>query len=141
MPDPRRSAPGPSGSARPAQLSPGWKRFRNEPLTGPSGRAQTPGNVYSKQLEVRGVGRKRLQESADGRPTVHTVAARAGVSIASASRVLNGVGGSPETVRKVREAAAEVGYVPNAIARSLQSQRTGLVASPSRTSATRCTSR
>ncbi|MDG4810634.1 LacI family DNA-binding transcriptional regulator [Micromonospora sp. WMMD1120] len=74
------------------------------------------------------MGRKRLQESADGRPTVHTVAARAGVSIASASRVLNGVGGSPETVRRVREAAAEVGYVPNAIARSLQSQRTGLVA-------------
>ncbi|WP_410817130.1 LacI family DNA-binding transcriptional regulator [Micromonospora sp. 050-3] len=74
------------------------------------------------------MGRKRLQESVDGRPTVHTVAARAGVSIASASRVLNGVGGSPETIRKVREAAAEVGYVPNAIARSLQSQRTGLVA-------------
>ncbi|WP_243709571.1 LacI family DNA-binding transcriptional regulator, partial [Micromonospora sp. 15K316] len=56
------------------------------------------------------------------------MAARAGVSIASASRVLNGVGGSPETVRKVRAAAAEVGYVPNAIARSLQSQRTGLIA-------------
>ncbi|MEO3777979.1 LacI family DNA-binding transcriptional regulator [Micromonospora sp. B11E3] len=58
---------------------------------------------------------------------MHTVAARAGVSIASASRVLNGVGGGPETVRKVH-AAAEVGYVPNAVARSLQSQRTGLVA-------------
>lgn len=72
--------------------------------------------------------RKRLQASADGRPTVRTVAVRAGVSIASASRVLNGVGGSPETVRKVREAAAEVGYAPNAIARSLQSQRTGLIA-------------
>jgi LacI family transcriptional regulator len=59
---------------------------------------------------------------------VHTVAARAGVSIASASRVLNGIGGRPETVRRVREAAAAVGYVPNAIARSLQSQRTGLIA-------------
>jgi LacI family transcriptional regulator len=59
---------------------------------------------------------------------VHTVADRAGVSIASASRVLNGVGGSPETIRKVREAAAAVGYVPNAIGRSLQSQRTGLIA-------------
>ncbi|MGS2618868.1 LacI family DNA-binding transcriptional regulator [Micromonospora sp. LZ34] len=79
-------------------------------------------------MEVAIVGRKRLQTSTDGRPTVHTVAARAGVSIASASRVLNGVGGSPETIRKVRAAAAEVGYVPNAIARSLQSQRTGLVA-------------
>ncbi len=76
--------------------------------------------------------RKRLQNpdgrSADGRPTVHTVAARAGVSIASASRVVNGLGGSAETVRRVREAAAEVGYVPNAIGRSLQAQRTGLVA-------------
>ncbi|GAB2917167.1 LacI family DNA-binding transcriptional regulator [Micromonospora polyrhachis] len=72
--------------------------------------------------------RKRLPSGGDARPTVHTVAARAGVSIASASRVLNGVGGSPETIRKVREAAAEVGYVPNAIARSLQSQRTGLIA-------------
>lgn len=71
--------------------------------------------------------RKRLQ-SADGRPTVHTVAAEAGVSIASASRVLNGLGGSSETVRRVREAAAAVGYVPNAIARSLQAQRTDLVA-------------
>jgi LacI family transcriptional regulator len=74
------------------------------------------------------VGRKRLQTSVDGRPTVHTVAARAGVSIASASRVLNGVGGSAETIRKVRAAAAEIGYVPNAIARSLQAQRTGLIA-------------
>lgn len=71
--------------------------------------------------------RKRLQQ-AEGAPTVHTVAARAGVSIASASRVLNGVGGGPETVRKVREAAAAVGYVPNAIARSLQSRRTDLIA-------------
>jgi LacI family transcriptional regulator len=76
----------------------------------------------------KAVGRKRLQDAPDGRPTVHTVAARAGVSIASASRVLNGVGGSPETSRRVREAAVAVGYVPNAIARSLQSQRTGLIA-------------
>jgi len=71
--------------------------------------------------------RKRLQTPA-GRPTVHTVAARAGVSIASASRVLNGLGASAETTRKVQAAAGEVGYVPNAIARSLQAQRTGLIA-------------
>lgn len=70
--------------------------------------------------------RKRLQ--AAERPTVHTVAKLAGVSIASASRVLNGLGGSAETVAKVREAAKSIGYVPNAIARSLQSQRTGLIA-------------
>jgi LacI family transcriptional regulator len=72
--------------------------------------------------------RKRLQKSADAPATVRTVAALAGVSIASASRVLNGVGGSSETSRRVREAAAEVGYVPNAIARSLQARRTGLLA-------------
>jgi LacI family transcriptional regulator len=72
--------------------------------------------------------RKRLQPSAGATPTVRTVAALAGVSIASASRVLNGLGGSPETVRKVREAARSVGYVPNAIARSLQAQRTGSLA-------------
>lgn len=71
--------------------------------------------------------RKRLRQP-DGRPTVHTVAERAGVSIASASRVLNGLGGRDDTVRRVRAAAAEVGYVPNAIARSLQAQRTDLVA-------------
>jgi LacI family transcriptional regulator len=56
------------------------------------------------------------------------VADLAGVSIASASRVLNGLGGGSETARRVREAAEQVGYVPNAIARSLQAQRTGLLA-------------
>jgi LacI family transcriptional regulator len=74
------------------------------------------------------VSRKRLQRPADAPATVRTVAMLAGVSIASASRVLNGLGGSVEITRRVREAAAEVGYVPNAIARSLQSQRTGLLA-------------
>ena len=72
--------------------------------------------------------RKRLQPSSDGAPTVRTVADLAGVSIASASRVLNGLGASSETTRRVREAASQVGYVPNAIARSLQAQRTGLLA-------------
>lgn len=52
----------------------------------------------------------------------------AGVSIASASRVLNGHGASAETERRVREAAASVGYVPNAVARSLQAQRTDMLA-------------
>lgn len=72
--------------------------------------------------------RKRLPVEADrGQPTVRTVARLAGVSIASASRVLNGIGGSAELAARVRAAAEHVGYVPNAIARSLQSQRTGLI--------------
>ncbi|MGH3659123.1 MAG: LacI family DNA-binding transcriptional regulator, partial [Micromonosporaceae bacterium] len=75
--------------------------------------------------------RKRLRSAvADGSapPTVRTVAGLAGVSIASASRVLNGLGASPATERRVREAAAKVGYVPNAVARSLQSRRTEMLA-------------
>lgn len=59
-----------------------------------------------------------------GPPTVETIAERAGVSIASVSRVLNGHGARPETVRRVERAAAEVGYVPNAVARSLKGGRT-----------------
>lgn len=59
-----------------------------------------------------------------GPPTIVSIAERAGVSIASVSRVLNGVGARPETVRKVERAAAELGYVPNAVARSLKGGRT-----------------
>ena len=74
------------------------------------------------------MGRKRFQHGIQTGPaTVRTVADLAGVSIASASRVLNGLGGSPELSARVKAAAERVGYVPNAIARSLQSQRTGLI--------------
>lgn len=59
----------------------------------------------------------------DGPPTVETIADRAGVSIASVSRVLNGHGGRPDTVTRVERAAAELGYVPNAVARSLKGGR------------------
>src|SRR5690349_18813935 len=94
------------------------------PLTGADRRRRIPGNVYKHTPMEHSLSRKRLQPTDGAPPTVRTVAALAGVSIASASRVLNGLGGSPETTRRVREAAAEVGYVPNAIARSLQAQRT-----------------
>lgn len=64
---------------------------------------------------------------ADG-PTINTIAERAGVSIASVSRVLNGLPTRQETVRKVMAAADELGYVRNAVARSLKSRRTHQVA-------------
>lgn len=54
------------------------------------------------------------------RSTITQVAARAGVSLASASRALNGAGAGVATVEKVRKAAAELGYVPDATARSLK---------------------
>ncbi|WP_420033148.1 LacI family DNA-binding transcriptional regulator [Streptomyces sp. cg28] len=59
-----------------------------------------------------------------GQPTIVSIAERAGVSIASVSRVLNGVGARRDTVLKVERAAAELGYVPNAVARSLKGGRT-----------------
>ena len=61
-------------------------------------------------------------------PTITTVARLANVSIASASRVLNGIRTSPATMARVTEAAASIGYVPNAAARSLRSRRTGQIA-------------
>jgi LacI family transcriptional regulator len=61
-------------------------------------------------------------------PTITTVARLANVSVASASRVLNGIRTSPATLERVTEAAEAVGYVPNAAARSLRSRRTGQVA-------------
>lgn len=54
------------------------------------------------------------------RPTLNQVAERAGVSVASVSRALNGLSASPETVERVRAAVAELGYVPDATARSLK---------------------
>lgn len=57
-------------------------------------------------------------------PTIETIAEHAGVSIASVSRVLNGHGGRPDTVRRVMRAAEELGYVANAVARSLKGGRT-----------------
>lgn len=58
------------------------------------------------------------------RVTITDVARRAGVSVASTSRALNGLVASAETVQKVREAAAELGYTADATARSLKLGRT-----------------
>ncbi|KJK43695.1 LacI family transcriptional regulator [Lentzea aerocolonigenes] len=58
------------------------------------------------------------------------VAARAGVSTATVSMVLNGVNStriSPQTQQRVREAAEAVGYKPNSVARSLRTQQTRMV--------------
>lgn len=61
-------------------------------------------------------------------PTITTVARLANVSVASASRALNGIRTSAATLERVTEAAEAVGYVPNAAARSLRSRRTGQIA-------------
>jgi LacI family transcriptional regulator len=63
-----------------------------------------------------------------GRATVVMVAERAGVSIASVSRVLNGLATSTDVRDNVLRAAAELDYVPDAVARSLKVGRTHQVA-------------
>ncbi len=65
----------------------------------------------------------------DARVTIADVAARAGVSIATVSRVVNARYGVAETtVAKVREVIAELGYESSLVARSLRSQRTNVIA-------------
>ena len=57
--------------------------------------------------------------------TVHDVARRAGVSIATVSRALTGARRvAPEIADRVHTAAAELGYRPDAVARSLRRQET-----------------
>lgn len=63
------------------------------------------------------------------RPTLEAVAAHAGVSRATVSRVVNGGPGVRAEVReKVQRSVEELGYVPNSAARSLVTRRTGAVA-------------
>lgn len=57
--------------------------------------------------------------------TIREVAARAGVSVATVSHVLNGTRKvAPETAARVRRAMEELGYQPNAIAQSLRKRTT-----------------
>lgn len=58
-------------------------------------------------------------------PTISDVARRAGVSPVTVSRVINHVAHvNPTTRAAVEQAIAELGYVPNVVARSLRSRRT-----------------
>jgi LacI family transcriptional regulator len=60
--------------------------------------------------------------------TIYEVAALAGVSPATVSRVFNGNTVSPEKQRAVREAAAKLAFTPNKTARRLRKQSSEVVA-------------
>ena len=61
--------------------------------------------------------------------TIHDVAKLAGVAPITVSRVINHSGyASAETRRRVEAAVAELGYVPNRLARSLRVKRTNAIA-------------
>ncbi|HSP36074.1 MAG TPA: LacI family DNA-binding transcriptional regulator [Thermoanaerobaculia bacterium] len=71
--------------------------------------------------QTRRVRRRRRSAS---RATIHDVAARAGVSVATVSRVLNRKNVvREETSRQVRDAARSLDYVPNVAARALSARR------------------
>lgn len=60
--------------------------------------------------------------------TIKDVARRAGVGVATVSRVLSGSGAVSETTReRVLRAARELEYRPSALGRSLKTQRTGTI--------------
>lgn len=56
------------------------------------------------------------------KPTLHSVAARAEVSIASVSRVINGLPTAPKTKARIELAISELGYQPNSSARALKAK-------------------
>ncbi len=61
------------------------------------------------------------------RVTSSDVAERAGVSQSAVSRVFSGASASKDTIAKVRKAAAELGYRPNVLARSLITGRSRII--------------
>jgi len=77
---------------------------------------------------MRAVKSSKGQERGDRGMTIQDVARLAGVSAATVSRVLNGSGYVGEKTRhKVRDVIEATGYVPNAAARTLVTQRTKLI--------------
>ncbi|MEV0756504.1 GH1 family beta-glucosidase [Streptosporangium sp. NPDC050280] len=79
---------------------------------------------YREVIRHNGLHRERAK-----RPTLEAVAARAGVSRSTVSRVINGEGTVSDEFRAiVMNAVNELGYVPNSAARSLVTRRTDSIA-------------
>src|SRR5258706_845340 len=60
--------------------------------------------------------------------TIYEVEALAGVSPATVSRVLNGLAVSDDKTKRVRAAAAKLGFTPNKTARRLRKQSSEIIA-------------
>lgn len=87
---------------------------------GPSSRPPPAGLRFFNETDAA-VYRRTMM---DQRPTPADVARAAGVSMAAASRAMNGAYGASEAGRqRVREVAAELGFEPHAVARALATGR------------------
>jgi DNA-binding LacI/PurR family transcriptional regulator len=74
---------------------------------------------------VGGIGVERVEEASNKEYTIRDVAHLAGVSTATAGRVLGGYGSaSKKTMKAVLEAAEKINYIPNAIAQSMKKKNT-----------------
>lgn len=95
-----------------------WKRFRKRFQLSSDGLRLSSGGV-EKVVSTRSTG------SGSSRPGIRQVAERAGVGIASVSRVLSGQpGSSPQLTERVLEAARQLGYTPNLLAQNLRRRTT-----------------
>ena len=103
-------------------------RFASRGTTGSGGARWLTATLWTRWLTprltalLRVPGRRHIVAP---RPTIRDVAARAGVSTATVSRVLAGIGNpSTETSTAVFSAVAALHYRPSSVARSLRTRRT-----------------
>ncbi len=79
--------------------------------------------------EKKEMKRRRDDDARDSRPTAMTIARRLGVSKSTISRALKDDPSISATMRRhIQELAREIGYRPNAMARSLVTRRSGVIA-------------
>ncbi len=119
---------GPSDSQR----RPARSGISEHLLTNPAPAVHHTGNVYSQRWRPAprssGVAGPTFSTTAEAYPdgvTIREVARRAGVSVATVSRVLNNSGPASEAARhRIHAAAAELRYTPHGAARSLITRKT-----------------
>src|ERR1700681_4120592 len=73
---------------------------------------------------------KATKPAASSRPTIKDVAEKCGVHPSTVSRALSGAMNhlvAPEVAKRIRAAAAALGYQPNVTAAGLRTGRTGLI--------------
>ncbi len=116
----RAGLPGGVGSAQRCPVGIGVDRRGAARGRGGERSRRAPGRRSPRSRPCAGAVR-RGGRTVNRRPTVHDVAARAGVSIKTVSRVVNGSASVSDEVRvRVHAAVEELHYVPNSWARSLK---------------------